>query len=68
MHDALLAPAAARAISGGISDSTLRRLIALGDYPQPIVLSRRRNGRPARIAFAESEVRDWVAAKIAQGR
>ena len=38
-------------MAGGISDSTRRRT---PDFPQPIVLSRTRRGKPARIAFVET--------------
>jgi predicted DNA-binding transcriptional regulator AlpA len=51
-----------------ISESTARRLIADGDFPRPIILSRTRNGRPARVAFVEAELAEWVAARIASAR
>jgi predicted DNA-binding transcriptional regulator AlpA len=66
--DALIAPSVARAISGGISESTQRRLVAAGDYPRPVVLSRDRRGKPVRIAWIEREVRAWVARRIAVDR
>jgi predicted DNA-binding transcriptional regulator AlpA len=65
--DTLLSPEAALEMSGGISDSTRRRLIASGDYPRPVVLSRDRHGRPVRVAWSERAVRAWVARKIAAG-
>jgi len=70
MNDAptLLAGPEARRITGGISESTQRRLIDTGDYPRPVVLSRTRAGRPARVAWIESELRNWVARKIDQDR
>jgi hypothetical protein len=40
-------------MSGDISDSTRRRL---PDFPAPIVLSRTKSGKPARIAFIEEEI------------
>jgi predicted DNA-binding transcriptional regulator AlpA len=52
----------------GISESTQRRLIAEGDYPRPIVLSRTRSGRPARIAFVRSEVLEWCRRRIEAAR
>lgn len=64
----LISPAEARRISGGISESTLRRLLAAGDYPEPIVLSRTRAGRPARIAFARAEVLERNRRLIARAR
>jgi predicted DNA-binding transcriptional regulator AlpA len=66
--DVLLSPEAALARSGGISDSTRRRLIKAGDYPAPIVLSRDRHGKPARVAWIDREVREWARRKIAESR
>jgi predicted DNA-binding transcriptional regulator AlpA len=68
MTESLLSPSRARELSGGLSESTLRRLVARGEYPQPVVLSRTRTGRPARIAWPESEVRAWAVARIATAR
>ncbi len=69
MEDAaLLDGETARRISGGISDSTQRRLIESGEYPKPIVLSRTRSGRPCRVAWIESEVRAWVKGRITAHR
>jgi predicted DNA-binding transcriptional regulator AlpA len=65
---ALLSCAEARRISGGISRATQARLIAAGDYPQPIVLSVTRHGKHARVAWVESEVRAWVARRISASR
>ena len=48
-------------MAGGISDSTRRRM---PDFPRPVVLSRSRTGRPARIAFVESEVLAWCHRRI----
>lgn len=48
-------------MAGGISDSTRRRI---PDFPAPIVLSRNRHGKPARIAFVEQEVLDWCERRI----
>jgi predicted DNA-binding transcriptional regulator AlpA len=65
----LVAPDVARdQYAGGISDSTLRRLIQAGDFPAPVVLSRDSRGRPARIAFVVDELVAWVNRKIATGR
>jgi predicted DNA-binding transcriptional regulator AlpA len=51
--------------AGGISDSTRRRL---PDFPEPVVLSRTKAGRPARIAFVEAEVLAWCEQRIASHR
>src|SRR5438552_7791150 len=66
--ESLLSPRAGLALSGGISDQTRRRLIAAGKYPPPIVLSRNRHGRPVRVAWIESQVREWVAKQIRVAR
>ena len=66
--DRLLSPQETLAVSGGISESTRRRLIAAGDFPRPIVLSRDRHGKAVRVAWVEAEVRQWVAKKIRQDR
>jgi len=63
--DSLLSPKAARAICGGLSASAIRRKIADGTFPAPVVLSRRADGAPARIAYVEAEVRAWIAEQIA---
>ncbi len=67
-EDALLAPDVARRLSGGISESTQRRLIAAGDYPAPVTLSTNRHGKAARVAFVEAEVQAWCRRRIAAGR
>lgn len=46
----------------GLSRSVLYRLIAAGDFPKPIEL----HGRSR--AWVESDVSDWIAAKIEAGR
>lgn len=51
--------------AGGISDSNRRRM---ADFPQPVVLSRTKAGRPCRIAFVEAEVLDWCERKVAAHR
>jgi predicted DNA-binding transcriptional regulator AlpA len=53
---------------GGLSESSIRRLMEEGRFPRPIILSRNRHGRPVRIAWIESEVRGWIAARIAAER
>ena len=53
---------------GGLSQSTIRRLIAEGRFPAPIVLSRTKSGRPCRIAFVRHELTRWVAGTIERAR
>ena len=64
----LISPRESRALSGGISDSTQRRLIDRGDYPEPVVLSRTASGRPARVAFIKGEVLAWCRHRIEADR
>lgn len=64
----LVALRPALAMVGGLSESTVRRLISEGAFPRPIVLSRTKSGRPCRIAFVRSELAAWVAGAIERGR
>jgi len=57
-----------RRICGGLSESTLRRLIAAGRFPRPVVLGRNRHGRPVRIAWIHEELVDWVRDRISADR
>lgn len=68
MSEALLSIEVVRSRVGGLSGSTIRRLIAAGDFPAPIVLSRTSRGKPARVAWVESEVTAWVERKIREAR
>lgn len=42
-----------------LSQSTVYKLVALGDFPKPISLA------PNRVGWVESEVEEWLAEKIA---
>ena len=42
----------------GISTSTLRRLVDLGDFPQPIQISERRQ------LFRDNDVFDWLQERV----
>lgn len=64
----LVKPREARAICGGLSESTVRRLIAQDDFPKPVVLSRDRHGRPLRVAFVHDELVEWCRGRIAADR
>lgn len=68
MSESLLKPDVARAMAGGISASSLHRLVKSGAFPKPITLSKTKTGQPARVAFLESEVRSWIADRIAAAR
>jgi predicted DNA-binding transcriptional regulator AlpA len=57
-----------RTMIGGLSRSTVRRLIAEGRFPRPIVLSRSKKGRPARVAWVSDEVFRWINERIAADR
>jgi predicted DNA-binding transcriptional regulator AlpA len=61
----LLSRRAALEIAGGISDSTRRRD---PDFPPPVVLSRTKSGKPARVAFILDEVLEWNERKIRADR
>jgi hypothetical protein len=47
------------------SESTARRTPG---FPKPIVISRTKSGKPARVAYVESEVDAFIASLIAQAR
>jgi predicted DNA-binding transcriptional regulator AlpA len=64
----LLSYAETRRTCGGPSESTIRRLIRVRRFPEPVVLSRTKAGGPARVAFVADEVSKAVAAMIAAGR
>lgn len=64
----LIKPDRAREMCGGISESTLLRLIKAGDFPKPIPLNHDRHGRPVRVAFVASELRAWIEQRIHAGR
>lgn len=44
----------------------LRRKCDLGEFPQPVVLSRDPSGKPRRIAWIDEEIEAFKAAKIAE--
>jgi predicted DNA-binding transcriptional regulator AlpA len=62
----LVSPREAMAMCGGISPKTADRWMAERDFPRPIVLSRGKDGRPARVAFVYSELVEWNEAMIAK--
>ena len=57
-----------RALAGDLSPSTLRRLVAAGEFPAPVVLSRTKAGKPCRIAWVEEEVLVWCANRTLANR
>lgn len=64
----LASPARTMEMAGGLSISTIRRLIEAGEFPKPVVLSRDRHGKPVRIAWVVSEIEAWCDKKISTGR
>lgn len=64
----LVKPAAAYELCGGISESTARRLMAAGEFPRPVVLSRDRHGRPVRVAFVHAELMEFCRRRIEADR
>jgi predicted DNA-binding transcriptional regulator AlpA len=68
MADSLLSFEQAGHLAAGLSESTIRRLVKMGEVPEPVVILFGKNGRPARVGFVESEIRSWCAARIAASR
>lgn len=64
----LLSFADASRACGGLSESSLRRRIADKRFPSPVVLSRTKKGKPARVAFVASEVEQAISEMIAAAR
>lgn len=64
----LVAPRDLRAMVGGLSESSIRRLVDAGEFPAPIVLARTKAGHPCRIAWIEAEVSAWVVRRIEAAR
>ena len=62
--DALLNMEAVRPLVGGLSAVTIRRWVAKGRFPAPIVLSLRDNGTPSRVAWSERAVQTWIRQTI----
>jgi len=57
-----------RKLVGGLSEPTIRRRVAAGEFPAPVVLARQRGGRVCRIAWVRGEVLAWCRAQIAATR
>jgi predicted DNA-binding transcriptional regulator AlpA len=68
VDDDLVKPADAYRLCGGLSESTIRRLIAANAFPRPITLNRDRHGRPVRVAFLRSELHAWIRARVTADR
>lgn len=45
-----------------LGERTIRRLVAAGDFPQPVRLT------PRRLAFVRGEVAAWIAERVADAR
>lgn len=65
--ETLVHPSQAGELVGGLSSSSIRRLIARGEFPAPLVLSRTKSGHPARVAYVRSELLAWVRSRIERG-
>ena len=54
---------------GGLSQATIRRMVAAGELAPPVVVTRRRaSGMPGRVAFAEGDLAAAVSRIIARNR
>jgi predicted DNA-binding transcriptional regulator AlpA len=51
--------------AGGLSGRHILRMAAKGKFPQPIRVTEGGEHQKGRIAFVRSEVRAWIAARIA---
>jgi prophage regulatory protein len=52
----------------GISPVSLWRRVRDGKFPRPVVINRDKRGAVCLVAWPESEVDAWVAARIAEAR
>jgi predicted DNA-binding transcriptional regulator AlpA len=55
-----------RAETGGLSPRHIMRMSAEGKFPKPVRVTEGSENRKGRIAFVKSEVRAWIAARIAE--
>jgi prophage regulatory protein len=55
-------------IRTGLGRSAIYMRVMAGTFPKPIPLSTRKDGRAALIAFAESEIDQWIRRTIAEAR
>ena len=60
----LVSPNETRLMCGGLSTSTLRRLIAANAFPRPVILARDRHNKPVRIAFVYAELTAWCRDRV----
>jgi predicted DNA-binding transcriptional regulator AlpA len=64
----LVEPAEAYRIVGGLSESTIRRMIRVGTFPRPVVLNRDRHGKAVRVAYIYDELIAWNRQRIEADR
>jgi predicted DNA-binding transcriptional regulator AlpA len=55
-----------RTETGGLSPRHIMRMSAEGKFPKPVRVTEGSENRRGRIAFVKSEVRAWIAARIAE--
>jgi predicted DNA-binding transcriptional regulator AlpA len=55
-----------RAETGGLSPRHIMRMSTEGKFPKPVRVTEGSENRKGRIAFVKSEVRAWIAARIAE--
>lgn len=52
----------------GESEATIRRRVERGELPQPIALSTRKDGKPARVGFIEADVSAAIERLVERAR
>ena len=52
--------------AGNIGNATLTRWVQAGKFPAPVAVSKRKDGTPAKNAWVEEEVNQWVRDRAAE--
>jgi prophage regulatory protein len=52
----------------GLGRSAIYARIKENEFPKPVPLGTRKDGRAALVAFAESEIEQWIQRMIAEAR
>jgi prophage regulatory protein len=50
----------------GLSRDTIRRHVAAGAFPAPVVLGRYKDGSPSSVGWVEEEIYAWLEARKAE--